>query len=465
MADVQGDRAAVLRCIGHAVAAALAVAQHELDILSGAVVQAFGRWQLQGQDHHIGRDFFDAGHARWHFLDRIIAAARHHARLNDEVGIAGSTAEQRVASGHFVRRECTLLVRLMLYAAGHDLALAGTASTIFTAIRQAHAGAYRRCQHGFVRFAAELLAAGLNSHLKSHTILEMKNILIQSLHKPLGLPRLLPLLSARFRVFAVTSQPARCAELRAAGAVPIVANLDDRASLRRLAGLATMIVHLAPPLSSGLLDRRTRNLVAILPEHARLVYVSTSGVYGDCGGAWVDETRPTAPGNARAKRRVDAEQVLRGWGARRGAKVAILRVPGIYAPDRLPLKRLREGTPALAAGDDVYTNHIHADDLARIIERALWRGKPGRVYHASDDSELKMADYFDAVADTFDLPRPPRLPRAELRQVVTPMLLSFMSESRRLHNARLKRELGVRLRYARVADALQSLSADAAGIG
>ena len=298
-----------------------------------------------------------------------------------------------------------------------------------------------------------------------------------SLRKPSGLPRLLilgcgdvgmrllPLLRGRFRVFAVTSQPARCAQLRAAGAVPIVANLDDRASLKRLAGLAPTIVHLAPPLSSGLLDRRTRNLAAILPEHGRLVYVSTSGVYGDCGGAVVAETRPVAPANARAKRRVDAEQVLRGWGARRGASVAILRVPGIYAEDRLPLKRLREGTPALAAGDDVYTNHIHADDLARIIERAIWRGRPGRVYHASDDSELKMAEYFDAVADAFGLPRPPRLPREQLRQAVTPMLLSFMSESRRLDNTRIRRELGVRLRYRRVADALQAMAAGGARIG
>ena len=302
-------------------------------------------------------------------------------------------------------------------------------------------------------------------------------MLMPSLRKRTGLPRLLilgcgdvgmrllPLLRARFRVFAVTSQPARCAQLRAAGAVPIVANLDDRASLQRLAGLAHTIVHLAPPLSSGLLDRRTRNLAAILPEHARLVYVSTSGVYGDCGGATVAETRPMAPANARAKRRVDAEQVLRAWGARRAANVAILRVPGIYADDRLPLKRLREGTPALAVDDDVYTNHIHADDLARIIERALWRGRPGRVYHASDDSELRMGDYFDAVADAFALPRPPRLPRAALQQVVTPMLLSFMSESRRMDNTRIKRELGVRLRYPRVADALQALSAGAAGIG
>ncbi|WP_076567269.1 sugar nucleotide-binding protein [Janthinobacterium sp. TND4EL3] len=305
----------------------------------------------------------------------------------------------------------------------------------------------------------------------------MKNMLMHSLRKPVGLPRLLilgcgdvgmrllPLLRARFRVFAVTSQPARCAQLRAAGAVPIVANLDDRASLRRLAGLAPYVVHLAPPQSAGLLDRRTRNLAAILPERARLVYVSTSGVYGDCGGATVAETRPVAPANARAKRRVDAEQVLRGWNARRQGRLAILRVPGIYAQDRLPLKRLHEGTPALAAGDDVYTNHIHADDLARIIERALWRGKPGRVYHASDNSELKMADYFDAVADAFALPRPPRLPRAQLQQVVTPMLLSFMSESRRMDNTRIRRELGVRLRYRRVADALRAMAASGAGIG
>ena len=302
-------------------------------------------------------------------------------------------------------------------------------------------------------------------------------MLMPSLRKRAGLPRLLilgcgdvgmrllPLLRGRFRVFAVTSQPARCAQLRAAGAVPIVANLDEPASLRRLAGLAATVVHLAPPLSSGLLDRRTRNLAAILPEHGRLVYVSTSGVDGDCGGAVVAETRPVAPANARAKRRVDAEQVLRGWGARRGASVAILRVPGIYAEDRLPLKRLREGTPALAAGDDVYTNHIHADDLARIIERAIWRGRPGRVYHASDDSELKMAEYFDAVADAFGLPRPPRLPREQLRQAVTPMLLSFMSESRRLDNTRIRRELGVRLRYRRVADALQAMAAGGGRIG
>jgi nucleoside-diphosphate-sugar epimerase len=274
--------------------------------------------------------------------------------------------------------------------------------------------------------------------------------------------RLLPLLRDRFRVFAVTSQPERCAALRAAGAVPLVANLDQPASLRRLAGLAPYVVHLAPPQAVGAQDRRTRNVSAVLPAGGRIVYISTTGVYGDCGGATFDESRPVAPRNPRAQRRVDAEQWLRRWGRRTASAVSILRVPGIYAGDRLPLKRLQLGTPALIAQDDVYTNHIHADDLARVIARALFRGAPGRVYHAVDDSDMKMADYFDSVADAFQLPRPPRLPRAELADAVTPALLSFMSESRRLLNQRLKRELGVGLRYARVVDCLQQVLAGAA---
>ncbi|MBA5605276.1 SDR family oxidoreductase [Duganella sp. FT3S] len=290
----------------------------------------------------------------------------------------------------------------------------------------------------------------------------MKKTVIRKFHRPrlliigcgdVGM-RLLPLLRTQFRVFAVTSQPARCAELRALGAVPVVADLDQPATLRRLRGLAQYVVHLAPPQSDGPRDVRTRHVTAILPERGRLVYVSTSGVYGDCGGALIDESRPVAPRNGRAQRRVDAEQVLRAWAVRRDAVLSILRVPGIYAGDRLPLKRLREGTPALVEADDVYTNHIHADDLARIVARALLRGQANRVYHAVDDSEMKMGQYFDVVADAHGLARAPRLPRAELERVVTPTLLSFMSESRRMRNTRLKQELGVRLRYPTVADAL-----------
>jgi nucleoside-diphosphate-sugar epimerase len=271
--------------------------------------------------------------------------------------------------------------------------------------------------------------------------------------------RLLPLVTRHFRVFALTSQPQRCAELRAQGAVPIVADLDQPESLWRLAGLADMVIHLAPPQPEGEHDRRTRHLVKALGKVARLVYISTSGVYGDCGGDLVRESRPVAPSNPRAHRRVDAERVLRKWARDRRTRLTILRVPGIYANDRLPLKRLELGTPALRAEDDVFTNHIHADDLARIAARALLRGLNARVVHAVDDTRMKMGDYFDAVADAFDLARPPRLPRAQLQKVVTPALLSFMSESRRLDNARLKRELRVRLHYPDVAVALARLTA------
>ena len=273
--------------------------------------------------------------------------------------------------------------------------------------------------------------------------------------------RLLPLVRTRFRVFAVTSKPQRRAELRAAGAVPLLANLDQPDSLQRLAGLAHYVVHLAPPQPDGLLDRRTRSLCAILPEGARLVYVSTTGVYGDCAGALVDETRTVAPHNARAQRRVDAERVLRAWAVRAGASLAILRVPGIYARERLPLRRLEQGTPALLAQDDVYTNHIHADDLARIVALALFRALPGRIYHAVDDTHMKMADYFDTVADAFDMPRPPRVAREQLASAVSPILLSFMSESRRMSNTRIKQELGVRLRFPQVAPAVAEMAAQA----
>ena len=293
----------------------------------------------------------------------------------------------------------------------------------------------------------------------------MKNKQLNGLGKPrllivgcgdVGM-RLIPLLRSRFRVFALTSQSERLSELRSAGVTPILGNLDSPQSLYRLKGLADIVVHLAPPPLQGSLDQRTRNLVAILPRHGKLVYVSTTGVYGDCKGAFFDETRPVAPVNARAERRVDAERVLRRWARRHEGKLYILRVPGIYAADRLPLERLRQGTPALLDADDVYTNHIHADDLAQIIALALFRAQPLRVYHTVDDSALKMGDYFDQVAAAFKLPLPPRVPRAELSKQVSPMLLSFMSESRRLSNQRMKTELGVRLRWPAVSDLLASL--------
>jgi nucleoside-diphosphate-sugar epimerase len=270
--------------------------------------------------------------------------------------------------------------------------------------------------------------------------------------------RLLPLVRARFRVFALTSQPERAAALRAAGAIPIIGDLDRPDTLARLRGLARHVVHLAPPQAEGDMDLRTRNLTAILPEGARVVYVSTTGVYGDRGGALTPESAPRRPHNARARRRVDAEQVLRAWALAARGSVAILRAPGIYAAGRLPLERLRQATPALRTEDDVYTNHIHADDLAQLAWLALFRALPGRAYNAADDTHMKMADYFDAVADAFGLARPPRVARAELARTMPPLRLSFMSESRRLVNTRIKRELRVRLRYPRVETALEAIA-------
>ena len=273
--------------------------------------------------------------------------------------------------------------------------------------------------------------------------------------------RVAPLLQARYRLFGLVRRPERFAGLRAAGITPLPGNLDERASLARIAGLADAVLHFAPPPNNSTADIRTRHLLAALSQGklpARLIYISTSGVYGDCGGAWVNETRPLHPQTARAQCRADAEQQIRNWAGRNQVNAAILRVPGIYAADRLPLERLRANTPAIAASEDSYTNHIHADDLARIAAAALRYGRPNRVYHASDDSEMKMGEYFDAVADAHGLPRPQRLPRAEIERSVPPALWSFMNESRRLTNQRMKRELRVRLRYPAVADALASIS-------
>jgi nucleoside-diphosphate-sugar epimerase len=274
--------------------------------------------------------------------------------------------------------------------------------------------------------------------------------------------RVLGLLAGRWRVLALTSAPARRAELRAAGALPLVGDLDRPRTLGRLAGLADAVLHLAPPAPHGRTDRRTANLLAALGRGARvrrIVYGSTSGVYGDCAGARIDETRPVRPATERAQRRVDAEARIRGHGRAFGVRTSVLRIPGIYAADRAggdARERLARGTPVLAAVDDVYTNHIHADDLARACVAALHRGLPQRVVHASDASELKMGDYFDLAADLHGLPRPPRIGRDEAMRTLAPTTLSFMGESRRLDNTRLRRELRLRLRYPRVEDGLRA---------
>jgi len=272
--------------------------------------------------------------------------------------------------------------------------------------------------------------------------------------------RILSQLAPRARVYALLRNAGKATEWREAGATPVMADLDDRRSLQRLAGLADVILHLAPPPGDGSFDRRTRNLLAALGKGKSLprslIYVSTTGVYGDCGGAVIDETRHLQPESSRAGRRVDAERVLRDWGARNGVIVAILRAPGIYAADRLPVERLQRGTPALVEADDVFTNHIHADDLAAACLAAIRRGRANRAYNVVDDSDLKMAAYFDLVADAFGLPKAPRLSRSEAGKVLSPVQMSFMRESRRIGNRRLKNELKLKFAYPTVVEGIAS---------
>jgi nucleoside-diphosphate-sugar epimerase len=267
--------------------------------------------------------------------------------------------------------------------------------------------------------------------------------------------RVLPRLVRRWRVFALvrTWDP----DLRRMGVVQIVGDLDDAASLRRLTGLAHAVLHSAPPAEGDAGDRRTRRLLAALRRGSlprRLVYISTSGVYGDCSGSRVFETRRLAPATPRARRRAAAERELRRFGARSDCVASVLRAPGIYATDRMPLERLRRGLPVLRGDEDIYTSHIHAEDLGRACIAALAHARPGRKYNACDDTELRMGEWFDSLADAFGLSRPPRVSRAEAEQVLPPVQLSFMRESRRLDNTRLKRELRLRLRYPTVASGI-----------
>ena len=268
-------------------------------------------------------------------------------------------------------------------------------------------------------------------------------------------------LSSRVGLLALTSDAGRVKELRSRGITPLLGNLDHARSLMRLAGIATRVVHLAPPPSEGWVDSRTQALLRALRLRQRpicVVYGSTSGVYGNCDGDWVTEVRASNAHTPRAHRRVDAESRIRFWGRSTRTRVNVLRIPGIYAQDRdggTPRARLLKATPVLRQQDDVFTNHIHADDLARACCLTLWRGAPQRVYNVNDDSSMKMGDYFDLAADLYGLPRPPRIAREGATEQLPLMLLSFMSESRRMDNTRMKQELRLRLHFPNVLSGLR----------
>ncbi len=270
--------------------------------------------------------------------------------------------------------------------------------------------------------------------------------------------RALPQLAQHWRIYALVRQ--RDPVLAALGVTQLLGDLDRADTLRQLRGIAQAVIHSAPPPNCGDTDPRTRRLISTLLAGGsvlrRLVYISTTGVYGDCAGARIDETQTIAPLTDRARRRADAEAQLRRFGIGSGCQVSILRAPGIYAADRLPLDHLRRGLPLLAGRDDVFTNHIHADDLAAACVAALRHGRANRVYNVCDDSTIRMGDWYDKLADAFALPRAPRRPRSEVEKALPPPRLSFMRESRRIGNTRAKRELKLQLCYPTVDDGIRA---------
>ena len=231
---------------------------------------------------------------------------------------------------------------------------------------------------------------------------------------------------------------------------------DDLGALP-LAG--ARLFHLTPPPGEGREDPHTRRLVAAFAragQPRRVVYISTTGVYGDCRGAWVDESWPARPGVDRARRRWDAEQTLQRWGEETGGELVILRVAGIYGPGRLPLERIRQGVPMVRSAESSFSNRIHVDDLVAACALAMERGRPGAVYNACDDRPSTMTDYFLAIADAAGLPRPPLIPMAQAQTQVSAAMLSYLAESRRLSNRKLREELGLELRYPSLEQGLPS---------
>lgn len=266
-------------------------------------------------------------------------------------------------------------------------------------------------------------------------------------------------------LLALSASPQKAPALRQLGMRVIAGNLDAPASLYRLAGVANRVLHLAPPPAQGWTDPRTQHLLqafALRGAPHQIVYGSTTGVYGDRKGAYTSEVAPMTPQSPRGQRRMAAETALMAWGLQTGGTVSILRIPGIYAPDRSGTsvrERLLKQTPVLVRTEDVFTSHIHADDLARACWLALWRGKPQRRYNVNDDTALRMGDYYDLLADMNGLPRPPRVSRKGAQDKIPLSLLSFMGESKRLRNDRLKQELGLVLRYPTIREgwAIKSL--------
>ena len=256
---------------------------------------------------------------------------------------------------------------------------------------------------------------------------------------------------------ARSEQSAR--SLEELGIQAVRGNLDDPESLKGLPVSGTTLYYFAPPPSHGQIDSRMETLVSNvtfpdLPK--RVVLIITTGIYGDCQGRWINEDEPPNPQTDRAHRRLATETTLRQWSEAEKVPIVILRVPGIYGPDRLPKERLTKGEPVLREEDAPFSNRIHADDLARACVAAAESSQPGTVYNVNDGHPTTMTDFFYRVADLLCLPRPPAITMKEARQKLSPEMLSYLTESKRIKNRRMQAELSVHPNYPDLASGLPS---------
>jgi len=249
-------------------------------------------------------------------------------------------------------------------------------------------------------------------------------------------------------VHALVRRPLSVSEHMHPGPALHRGDLDQADELPTQEMAGSRLYYFAPPPRVGDTDSRLRALLEALPAPpAKVVLISTTGVYGDCGGEWVDESRATNPGSDRARRRLDAEQALTAYAERHGVPLVILRVSGIYGPDRLPEKRLREATPMPAAADCGYTNRIHVEDLVEICVRAMEKAPATGIYNASDGSPGTMREYFDEVAGVLGYPRLPVVEREHMAATVNSRMMTYLGESRRIDNARVLAALDLTLKY------------------
>ena len=264
-------------------------------------------------------------------------------------------------------------------------------------------------------------------------------------------------------VHGVVRSMESAAGLEKLGIIPVIASLDDTVTLKGLPTKRATVFYFAPPPGGGVTDPRARNFCAAIQpgeEPRKIVYMSTSGVYGDSGGELVTEETPPNPQTTRGKRRLDAENAFREWGKTHGVPVVILRVTGIYGPGRLPVSQLESGQPVLDERLARLTNRIHAADLARVCLAAAAQGEDGEIFNVSDGHPTTMTHYFNAVADLLGCPRPRQVSLEEAHQLMSPLMLSYMSESRRMDNSRMLARLGITLRYPDLESGLRACLQD-----